>query len=320
MPALTTDYGTGGEANTLLLVTLCQKILNAAPMLSMSRPDIDSYLRARTVLDRVDKHAKGVDDDTRFKKLNTSELRSLMESENLPAAERFLAEIFDDLVISTFEVDKEKAVREGYIHAIAEAIVGVEKNTLYYVDEASKKGFAFNAKTADGKFIEEKFFNFEDVGDASNEARRRLKEAIAVITSKQVRDGELDATDAVRVLAIADCRTNQAAIAAINDYNCALKDTLSIIERRAYMKDRSHLASYRQLESTISVYIFNRSRKMRLLNMILHQEYSDASREYEAVLSEGSGKVTYTSGFNRTRGRTSSSSSKGSKKFMGIFG
>eukprot|EP01034_Spumella_vulgaris_P031330 gene31330-38707_t len=115
---------------------------NKIPAFTLNIKEIDLQLRINKVLDRVEQHTAGSALDCSLSSLTLAGLRG-HDIDDVNRAKKFLDESFNDIVIPGFEVDRERCIHEGFIHAIADALVGIENNHFYYVDEPGRKGFAF---------------------------------------------------------------------------------------------------------------------------------------------------------------------------------
>ena len=156
-----------------------------------------------------------------------------------------------------------------------------------------KRGFAFTAtcsyvKSSDS-FVEdnssEMFFNFEDVGGESTEARKFLKGFLGSILTKRVEARDIHAEDAFKILKIAESLTNDEAMASIHDYLVFHDNMLRVIEDRHETDDVEHVSNYFVLSQHVDIATFNRCRRTTYLHFLLARQYDDVRYEFSSMFS-----------------------------------
>jgi hypothetical protein len=240
-------------------------------------------------------------------------------------ARLFLEESFDDILIPDFEIDLVRTEHEGYIHAIAEAIMKVEENSFYYVNSNERRGFAFTIlrpktytvskpqsyelfsifrcmskdpneeekhvityedhSNRNEKVIyemEEKYFNFEDLGPSDSIARKLLKSTLHTTLEKQVRQKMLTSDDADLIIQIGESLTNHDAKIAIENYNNGEVVFIEKIMMRGTKNDHESLNLYQILDESIPTGTFHRTNRMKFLSEIWNQNYLKVKNEFDS--------------------------------------
>lgn len=295
----TSEYPSRPNEITASLVSYCQTIRNKIPAFTLDSKEIDLQLRLSKLLDCAEKHLAGSEIDHRLVSLTLVGISGL-DFDDVSSAETFLHESFKDIVVPSFEIDREKCVHEGFIHAVADAIVGIENNNLYTVDEPGRKGFAFTtnksnvnngrASTVLNSFdnlynkqnssdMDEKFFNFEDIGPENSYARKLLKQTIGDALAREIRDNRMLPTDAFLILSIGEAKNRIEAKNAIIAYHQHVKCLYLRVINRQDEKDDEHITNYDLIDEQFGLY-FTRLKRINYLTYLINRDYVAVQAEF----------------------------------------
>lgn len=92
------------------------------------------------------------------------------------------------------------------------------------------------------------FFDFNDIGDHTTEARKLLKDTVGSMLSKRVENNSVYTDDAFKILQIAESLNNAEAVVAIDEYLKSQDAILQLVRGRNDEADIEHLGNCNMLQ------------------------------------------------------------------------